>query len=346
MLYINGRFLTQPLTGVNRFAYEITKALHKEGYEFTLICPHQDICDEYNVENFKIQYYGFGKSHIWELFSLPFFFLNKKNDILVSFSGLGPIFVKNKITTIHDLAHRENPKWYSFPYRTFYRIVEPLVVKSAQKIITVSEFSKGEILKYYKSITQDKIHVIYNACNDDWEFTGKRNLTSDYILCVSSIDPRKNFPILLDAFREIPEVKLKIVGGKNAVFSNDNLDIPSNAEFLGRVSDEELAELYQNAIAFIYPTLYEGFGLPPIEAAHFGCPTIISNIPVLKEVCGDTAVYFNPQDYRSIIDAVRYILTLTEEQREMLVASSKKNLERFSWRISAQRLIEMLQMPL
>ena len=346
MLYINGRFLTQPLTGVNRFAYEITKALYNLGYKFTIICPRHCIREEYDVAEFNIIYYGIGNSHVWELVSLPFFFFNKKDDMLVSFSGLGPLFVKNKITTIHDLAHRENPKWYSFPYRLFYQIFEPLVAKSAQKVITVSEFSKKEILKYYKSINPDKIHIIYNACNDDWEISRKRNLTSDYVLCVSSIDPRKNFPILLDAFREIPEVKLKIAGGKNAVFSNNNLEVPSNAEFLGRVSDEELAELYQNAIAFIYPTLYEGFGLPPIEAAHFGCPAIISNIPVLREVCGDTAIYFNPHDYKSIIDAVRYTITLTEEQREMLVSASKKNLERFSWRISAQRLIEILQRPL
>lgn len=341
MLYINGRFLTQPLTGVNRFAYEITKALHKEGCDFTLICPNQDIRDEYNVEDFNIKHYGIGKSHVWEMFSLPFFFIKKPNDILVSFSGLGPIFVRNKVTTIHDLAHRVNPKWYSFPYRLFYRIFEPLVVKLASKVITVSEFSKKEILKYYNSISPDKIHVIYNACNADWD-TDENNKTSDYILCVSSIDPRKNFAILLEAFRDIPEVKLKIVGGKNAVFNSNVLEVPSNVEFLGRVSDEELAELYHNAIAFIYPTLYEGFGLPPIEAAHFGCPSIISDIPVLKEVCGDAAVYFDPHECKSVINAVRYTITLPAEQRKTLVEESRKNLKRFSWSISAQKLMKML----
>ena len=119
MLYINGRFLTQPLTGVNRFSYEITKALHKCGCDFVVVCPKQKIREEYDITGLNIIHYGFGKSHVWELFSLPFFFVRKSKDILVSFSGLGPIAVRSKITTIHDVAHLENPRWYSLPYRMF-----------------------------------------------------------------------------------------------------------------------------------------------------------------------------------------------------------------------------------
>lgn len=344
MLYINGRFLTQPMTGVNRFSYELTKALSEEGYDFTIICPKQDLSKDYDISGFNIVKYGFGKSHIWEIFSLPLFFIDKKENFLISFSGLGPVGVKNKITTIHDVAHLVNPQWYSLLYRLFYRLFEPLVLKSCKRIITVSEFSKSEILKHYNFICPDDIHVIYNACNKEWTVPADSTIaTSDYILCVSSIDPRKNFPILLKAFKEMPDVNLKIVGGKNAVFENQMLDIPRNVEFLGRVTDEELAHLYSNAIAFIYPTLYEGFGLPPIEASHFGCPILVSDIPVLKEVCGDSAIYFNPYSHESIIDAVHTIIFMPEEQRRVLINAGMNNLVRFSWKISAERLVLLLK---
>lgn len=343
MLYINGRFLTQPLTGVNRFSYEITKALHKCGCDFVVVCPKQKIREEYDITGLNIIHYGFGKSHVWELFSLPFFFVRKSKDILVSFSGLGPIAVRSKITTIHDVAHLENPRWYSLPYRMFYRLVEPLVIYTCRKVITVSEFSKSEIIKHYPRIKADDIEVIYNACNGDWGHDAESDPhASEYFLCVSSMDPRKNFPILLSAFKELPEVNLKIVGGKNAVFNKMELEVPKNAEFLGRVSDEELATLYKNAKAFIYPSLYEGFGLPPIEASHFGCPVILSDIPVLKEICRDSAIYFNPYSLQSIIEAVNKVNSLTCQQRAEMIAKADNNIKRFTWDASARKLLKLL----
>ena len=344
MLYINGRFLTQPLTGVNRFAYEITKALNKCGYDFIVICPRQEICDEYDVSGIEIIKYGFGKSHIWELFSLPFFFFNKSNDILISFSGLGPIAVRNKITTIHDLAHRENPRWYSFFYRMFYKFVEPLVVNTCRKIITVSEFSKSEILKYYPGINPYDIEEIYNACNNSWGCDPiKEPAHSNYFLCVSSLDPRKNFPILLSSFSQLPDLNLKVVGGKNNVFNKQELKVPENVEFLGRVSDDELADLYTNAKAFIYPSLYEGFGLPPIEAAHFGCPVLLSDIPVFKEICRDSAIYFDPNSPESIIEAIDRVNSMNKDLRAEMIQKAIQNTERFTWDSSAKKLLMLLK---
>lgn len=344
MLYINGRFLTQPMTGVNRFSFEITKALKKCGCDFVVVCPKQEINKDYDVSGLNIIRYGFGKSHIWELFSLPLFFIGKSKDILVSFSGLGPVAVRNKITTIHDVAHRENPKWYSLPYRMFYRILEPVVLYTCKKVLTVSEFSKTEIIKHYKRVNPDDIHVIYNACNSEWSHEASVGTsTADYFLCVSSLDPRKNFPILLSAFKQMPDIQLKIVGGKNAVFNKQELEVPANAEFLGRVSDAELANLYKNAKAFIYPSLYEGFGLPPIEAAHFGCPVVLSDIPVLNEVCRDSATYFNPLSPDSIIEAVRKVNSFTEEERAQMIEKATRNLERFTWDASARKLLKLIE---
>ena len=120
------------------------------------------------------------------------------------------------------------------------------------------------------------------------------------------------------------------------------LEVPKNAEFLGRVSDEELATLYKNAKAFIYPSLYEGFGLPPIEASHFGCPVILSDIPVLKEICRDSAIYFNPYSPQSIIEAVNKVNSLTCQQRAEMIAKADNNIKRFTWDASARKLLKLL----
>ena len=116
----------------------------------------------------------------------------------------------------------------------------------------------------------------------------------------------------------------------------------SNIEFLGRVTDEELKSLYSNAIAFIFPSLYEGFGLPPIEAMASETIVLASDIPVLREICGDSAIFFNPNDISAIRNACNSALTLTDEERKEMLLRGKKNLERFSWKLSAEKLLDTL----
>lgn len=343
MIYINGRFLTQPLTGVNRYAYEMVTALRKNGVDFKIICPKQNLNEVYNVCNFEIVKFGFGHSHCWEQLSLPFFFFGKKNFILVSFTGLGPIIIKSKISTIHDLAFLENPSWYSFSYRFFYRFVTPFVINSCRHILTVSNFSKSEIVRYY-NIKLSDVSVIYNACCESWNSAFfDKNLDKPYFLCVASIEPRKNFPQLIEVFRDLKDLNLLIVGSYSKVFSRNNLGtIPSNVFFLGRVDDAKLAQLYKNAKAFIYPSLYEGFGLPPIEAMHFGCPVLLSDIPVFREVCNDAAIYFNPKDKISITNAIKFFNQLDDAERIKIINAGFENIKRFSWGQSALQLIKIL----
>jgi hypothetical protein len=119
-IYINGRFLTRPMTGVERYAYMICKTLADMGREFTIICPKAPLMSCYDISNLPIVRYGCGQSHLWEQCVLPFFFIRKKDYLLFSFTGLGSILIRNKVMTIHDLSFLETPKWFSKGYYWWY----------------------------------------------------------------------------------------------------------------------------------------------------------------------------------------------------------------------------------
>lgn len=347
-IYINGRFLLSPQTGVERFAYEICKALTSIGVNFTIICPKKGLINKaYDIENFHIIRFGIGQSHIWEQLVLPLFFINKTNYLVLSFTGLGSILIPNKLMTIHDLSFLENPKWFSKAYYYYYKIMTPLAVKTSKGIITVSNFSKSEIQRFYRFIPAENIMVIYNAINESFTTTGitqEKEHQQPYFLAVSSMDPRKNFTRLIHAFERMKEHKLLIVGGKNRVYGSLNNDTTNkNIEFLGRVSDKKLINLYMNAEAFVYPSLYEGFGIPPLEAMSLGCPVLVSDIPVLHEVCNDAAIFFNPLDESDIQSTIQLFHNKTKQEKANLIEKGYHNIKRFSWIESAKKIGKLVQ---
>lgn len=350
MIYINGRFLLQEQTGVNRFAYELCRALREIGIDFTLLCPHGDIKECYDVVGFNLKRCGRGHSHVWEQLFLPFFFNKIKGEkILINFTGIGPVAVKRKIMTIHDLAFMVNPKWYSFVYALLYRLLTPLSAYTSMKILTVSEFSKNEIMRFL-SVRSEKIEVIYNAVSPFFKIPVSHKPTNKkYILAVSSIDPRKNFAMLLQAFSMLSDdtVELYIVGGQNAIYATSIKELCENIpagkiKWLGRVTDSELKSLYANALCFVYPSLYEGFGIPPLEAMACGAPTIVSDIPPIREVCGDASLYINPLDKKDIAEKIS-LLVSNEKLRNQLREKGDKRCLQFDWVASAQKLCTVIE---
>ena len=343
-IYISGRFLTQPISGVQRYAYELCMALRAINVSYVIIMPNTDIQDCYNVKGWDIIKWGHGNSHIWEQIILPLFFLFKKDYCLVSFTGLGPLLVRNKVMTIHDLAFFENPKWYSKPYVFYYKFMTPLCARTSKAILTVSEFSKGEITKWLH-IANHKIHVIYNSatnCNVN-ERSMPADIPEKFFLAVSSIDPRKNFERLVNVFGRLPDCNLVVVGGSSRVFSKTALGYEcKNVKFLGRVSDDTLVCLYKHAFAFLYPSLYEGFGIPPLEAMTYGCPVVASDIEVLREVCGEAALYADPFSEKEIENKIMSLYK-SENLRNELSEKGKENVKRFSWVQSATKLSRLLQ---
>lgn len=345
MIYINGRFLTQRMTGINRFAFELCKAMARLDISFQVITPHE-ILDSYDISDFKIIKYGRGSSHIWEQIILPTFFIRKHKYLLINFTGLGPIIIKKKVMTIHDIGFL-NTQWYSKSYHYFYSLFTPISAKRSIMILTVSEFSKNELIEKLK-ISSSKIEVIYNAVSENF-IKNKINKSlnfkkEDYILAVSSLNPRKNFNRLIEAFQiaNVHQLKLYIIGECNKVFLNTEIkDDYENIKYLGYVSEEELHLYYKNAIAFIFPSLYEGFGIPPLEAMALGCPTIVSNIPALKEVCGEAAIYIDPYDTIGIARTIENLIH-NRNSLEKLKILGYDRVCKYSWDDSAVKLKDLL----
>ena len=344
-IYINGRFLTQPMTGVERYAYSMCKAMARLQQPFTIVCPQAPIHKDYDVSGLTIVHYGIGNSHFWEQCVLPLFFLGKKDYLVLSFTGLGSVLIRHKVMTVHDLSFLYNRSWFSKAYYWWYRIMTPLAIKTSRHLITVSQFSKQEIMRFYPFIQEEQISVAYGAV-DSTRFHRLSSVPATehpFALAVSSIDPRKNFPMLVKAFKGIEGCLLYIVGKQNHVFSQQNgLDeeLP-NVRFLGRVSDEELTRLYNQAACFIFPSIYEGFGLPLLEAMTCGCPVLASDIPVFREVCGDAAIYFNPYDETSIRNSIAHFLRLDKEEQKKLQTAGYEHAQRYSWEQSARSIIDL-----
>ncbi|HBE5886676.1 TPA: glycosyltransferase, partial [Escherichia coli] len=184
-------FLSQPITGVQKFCHQQLSKLAKT-HDVTVLLP-KNADASLLPGHVKFVYVGKLTGHFWEQIELPLFLYRKKNALLMSFSGLSPILYNNSIFTVHDLSFVENPKWFSLPYRIWYGFAYSLLSRTCQRVITVSNFSKTEILKKYPRL-KDRIDVVYNISPeiDDSEPAPQGISYGKYILLVSSLDPRKN----------------------------------------------------------------------------------------------------------------------------------------------------------
>ena len=207
-----------------------------------------------------------------------------------------------------------NPSYFSIVFRTWYKIAIPWLGKIAKKIITVSHFSKSELIKY-AGFNTDKIAVIYNAADHilkydhpEKDFQDKIDALKPYCLAVSSLSANKNFSGLSRAIANIDfkSYHMLIAGGISSTLQAATPD-PS-ITYLGYVSNEELKYLYLNASLFIFPSFYEGFGIPPLEAMIAGCPVLSSNTSSLPEVLGNACAFVNPDDDAEIASAIHLLI--------------------------------------
>lgn len=302
---INGKFLTQSLTGVQRYAAEITRHLASINSNFSVITSHGKI-QEGIITDKQILRTGQKANPFWEQFTLPGYLKKKQQPLLLNLCNTAPVLYKNKIVCIHDISFIRNPSWFSTSFYTYYKLVIPLIIKSSRHIITVSNFSKMEIMDYYK-LPADKISVVTGGVSSLLNYKNSQDsnpatFTKPFFLFVGSIDPRKNLLTLLKAFVQsgITNTALFIVGASNKSFNKSKTSELSqyhnrpNIHFLQKVNDQQLHSLYKNARALIVPSFYEGFGLPVIEALSLGCPVIASDIPVFREVAEGLVNYFDP----------------------------------------------------
>ena len=288
-------------------------------------------------------------SHLWTQFILPF----HSGDIIFCPANIAPCFVpssKRLIVTIHDLAFITYSDSFSKFFRIYYKLMVPLIIKRADKIITVSNYSKKEIEQYYPN-ARGKVVVISLGYNLNFK-TLENIKIKKQILYVGSLNERKNFISVIKAFEIMnnKHYKLLIVGNFSSTFSlSDETQLilkkakmNQNIEFVQGVSDDGLIKLYNESTVLIFPSFYEGFGLPVLESMACGTPVICSNTTSLPEVGGDAAVYCDPNNIEDIKNKIEIVLNNKELQNNM----RDKGLLRaklFSWEKSAQMHLEVFK---
>ena len=352
-IYVNARFLTQKLTGVQRFAIETSKELRKlyPSDKLIFVCPYNIVQKEI-AEILGVTIIGTHIGHLWEQIDLPFFLKKNGKPLLLNLCSTAPILYSSKISTLHDITFIRFPKTFSWKFRLFYRVLTPLICKSSKHILTVSEFSKRELSQFY-DLPLDSISVVYNAVTPSFCSRKKNNMKGKYILAVSSLKENKNFPTIISVFlkfqKEFPSIKLYLVGDlySNSFNSMNELlktiQENENIECVGRVDDNDLIEYYNNAIAFIFPSLYEGFGIPPLEAQACGCPVVSSNSSSLVEVLNDSALFNDPMDVKGFTDSLKLIIN-NASLRDELIDKGYTNINRFSWKNSAQKIFDIINL--
>jgi glycosyltransferase involved in cell wall biosynthesis len=288
--------------------------------------------------------------HIWFQIMVPWVLRRYKADVFFSPDGFVPLYAKVKtVAVIHDINFERYPEFVPFLTSWYYRRFFPKFAAKSSIIITVSEFSKNEIIKFYH-IDEDKISVIYNGVNEKYIISGKQeNLMNmkSYFLFVGALSPRKNIEFLLRAFDSFKassnaDVSLLIVGEKmhlnkqmNKIFLD--MEYKNDVRFLGRLPLKDLVDVYKNALAMVFIPYYEGFGIPLVEAMASGIPVIASDIDVLREVAQDAAIFVPPAQVQTVAAAMTSIWLDTTLWADL----SKKGLLRaayFSWNKSAEKV--------
>ena len=287
-------------------------------------------------------------SHLWTHFVLPF----QKGNILFCPANIAPIFVpksKKLVVTVHDVAFETYPNSFSTFFRAYYRFIIPINIKRADKIITVSNSSKSEIEKYYP-FARGKIEVIYLGANPI--FKRLHSQKKKQILYVGSMNERKNFSSVLKAYAILDrgDYTLLMVGRFLSNFALDDAtkilidDAKSNSniEFKSDVCNDELVKIYNESMLFVFPSFYEGFGLPVLEAMACGTPVVCSDVTSLPEVGGDAVVYCDPNNVNNIVEKMEMVLSDGNLQQDM-IEKGLKRAKQFTWEKAAQEHLRVFK---
>jgi glycosyltransferase involved in cell wall biosynthesis len=332
---VNGRYLVQRLTGQQRYAQEIVSRLANR---LDIIAPPEHSRGM--------------RGHLWEQLALP---RRMRSDLLWSPSTTGPLAIKQQVVTIHDCAFFDQAHCFSRTFAAWYQFLVPRLARAARRIIAVSEYSKRRIVELCR-VPAEKITVIYSGVGQQFrphsaaEIAAARaalRLPERYVLCVGSLEPRKNLARLLAAWQRVQPrldgLSLVLVGAKSHVFRDAGLAKPPNGVHLaGYLDDNALPAVYAGAQMFVYASIYEGFGLPVIEAMASGVPVITSQVTALPEVAGNAAMYVEPEN----IDSIETSIEQLANDHDLRADLSQKGIARaaqFDWNLTANQTWQVLE---
>lgn len=353
-IYINGRYLTQRLTGVQRFATETVRSLDEQlssgtikiSSTISLVVPPGSFPLP-SLKIVKIVQSGRLRGHAWEQLELPRI---ARDGLLFNPCGPAPLFHPNQITVLHDASIHTVPAGYSWQFRMWHKLMMWRSGIHARLILTVSQFSRRELVDVC-GISEDRIQVIYQsgehilrqAC--DLTILSKHNIAKGvpYVLCVGSQQANKNFAAVAKAADLLRDQNFLfvVVGSKNPTVFRASTVSHENIIFTGYVSDAGLRTLYEHAMCFVFPSLYEGFGIPPLEAMACGCPVIASDASSIPEVCGTAALYFDPNCPAALSQRIMELFTCVE-LRDNLRKRGLEHTKLRSWQETSRCLAKQL----
>ncbi len=352
---INGRFLTQRMTGVQRYAHEIVAALdeilseegdHARLASMRLVLP-PGTRERPVLSKIGVRETGFGSGHAWDQFVLPFY----AGAGILSLGNFGPIFGQNHVVCIHDANTFVQPESYSRVFGMTYRTLLPLVGMQARRVATVSRFS-ADALVHYGVCREEKIFIASNGHEHALRWDSRRAkspfvgaLKRPYIMLLGSTAKHKNVDIVLKQAKGLDEagIDVVVVGADSSIFAAETAAIRQpNIRRAGYVDDDDLAALYEGAVCLVFPSKTEGFGIPPLEAMARGCPVISSNAASLVEVGGDAVIYVDPDDGDRWRDAIIGLST-NQDLRATMAANGRKRAALFSWKSSARLYLDEIQ---
>lgn len=357
--FINGRFLSQKLTGVQRYAAEIVKAIDAQlaseqtpaslrNADWQLLTP-ADASEQLQLQRIKVRTVGRLRGHAWDQIELARAAAGSR---LISLANAGPVFHRDHIVVIHDAQVFRRPDFFNWRYLAVHRTMGRLLARHAS-IATVSAFSRKELAEVL-SLQAAEIPIFPNSAEHfaktepDPGIIARLGLQPQkFFLYVGSRTKNKNLSVAIRAIQLLdrPDVPLVIVGGDNSkVFQDNSAEGAAGLLLAGRLTDSEIAALYAQASAFVFPSLYEGFGVPPLEAMLFGCPVIASTADAVVETCGDAAAYFSASDAEALRQLMLQRLAagaISDQER----IKQQNRVAFYSWKKSAKALLDHLAGP-
>ncbi len=366
---VNTRLLLKnKLEGIGWFTYESLKRIvlsHPE-HEFFFIFDRKFDDSFVFANNVKPIVVGPQARHpilhyLWFEHSIPGVLRKIKPDIFLSPDAYCSLNTKTKtLVVIHDLNFEHFPEHMPWLVRKYYKYYTPLFAKKADRIATVSEFSKDDIIEQY-GVSPDKIDVVYNGANENFkpvsdkvkiETKEKYTGSSDFFVFIGALNPRKNLVNLFKAFdiyksRNKSKVVLVVVGEKmwwtgDLKSAYENMQYMADVIFTGRLEPEELYKVVGSALAVAYVSIFEGFGIPIVEAWYAETAVITSNVTSMPEIAGDAALIVDPFKPESIADAMKSI-TFDDILRQKLIEKGRKERKRFSWDKTADNLWDSIE---
>jgi len=362
---INATFVLENPTGLGVYTYELLRELLKLecDFDFTVYTSspnlknlHPDrvaLISPYTSPG--LGFWGHLMRLLWQQLVLPFKVRTEKPSLLYSTVPEGIMsFREKQVITVHDILPIKYPN--SCPKMKYYFYYSlPILLNRSRAVICVSENTKKDIIAYHEM--RDKpIYVIYEGFNRQHFYPREKTTVqeryglTDYLLYIGDMRPYKNLERSLEAFTRLNLRKYKfVIGGKKdpRFYTRiekkvEELLVKDRIVFLDYVPHQDLPHLYSEAALFVFPSLYEGFGLPPLEAMACGCPVIASNAASVPEVCGDAAYYVDPYDVESIAEGMRKVLT-DEALRRNLIEKGLERAKLFSWEKSAKEHLKVFE---